>query len=66
VAPPTTTTVTTSVSATRIPANHGNPVNASYQQCRVCHETGVGEAPELPASHVGRGNETCQGCHQPT
>ncbi|MFQ6057299.1 MAG: cytochrome c3 family protein [Anaerolineae bacterium] len=33
--------------------------------CRMCHETGVGGAPQFPADHADRTNDTCQGCHQP-
>ncbi len=32
--------------------------------CLACHATGVGGAPKTPASHAGRTNETCKGCHQ--
>jgi hypothetical protein len=31
--------------------------------CRLCHETGVGEATQFPADHVGRVNEVCTVCH---
>jgi len=31
--------------------------------CRLCHETGVGEAPQFPADHIDRANEVCQVCH---
>jgi cytochrome c553 len=38
--------------------------------CRRCHETGVGGAPQFPADHVDRANEVCLVCHaaaaQPT
>jgi hypothetical protein len=33
--------------------------------CLMCHETGVGGAPQYPAEHAGRTNETCTGCHEP-
>lgn len=33
--------------------------------CLACHATGVGGAPKTPASHAGRTNDTCKGCHQP-
>ena len=32
--------------------------------CLVCHETGVGEAPKIPADHSGRSNDTCLACHK--
>lgn len=31
--------------------------------CRLCHETGVGDAPEFPDDHADRGNEVCLVCH---
>lgn len=31
--------------------------------CRLCHETGVGEAPQFPADHTDRANEVCRVCH---
>ncbi len=31
--------------------------------CRLCHETGVGEAPQFPADHADRTNEVCVVCH---
>ena len=31
--------------------------------CLVCHETGVGGAPQVPADHAGRTNDLCQNCH---
>lgn len=34
-------------------------------QCLTCHQTGVGGAPKVPATHAGRTNDTCKGCHQP-
>ena len=33
--------------------------------CLACHQTGVGGAPKVPASHAGRTVDTCKGCHQP-
>jgi len=33
--------------------------------CLACHQTGIGGAPKVPASHAGHTNETCRGCHQP-
>jgi predicted CXXCH cytochrome family protein len=32
--------------------------------CLACHQTGVGGAPKLLASHAGRTNDMCQGCHK--
>ncbi len=34
------------------------------ENCLACHATGVGGAPKTPASHAGRTNDMCQGCHQ--
>lgn len=34
-------------------------------QCLECHQTGVGGATKVPASHAGRTNEMCRTCHQP-
>ena len=38
--------------------------------CRLCHETGAGGAPQFPPDHVDRANEVCLVCHaagpQPT
>jgi hypothetical protein len=34
-------------------------------QCLSCHQTGVGGAPKVPASHAGRTNDQCKTCHQP-
>lgn len=31
--------------------------------CRLCHETGVGDAPQFPPDHADRANEVCQVCH---
>jgi cytochrome c553 len=31
--------------------------------CRLCHETGVGGAPQFPPDHVDRANEVCLVCH---
>ena len=33
--------------------------------CLACHQTGVGGAPKVPASHAGRTSDMCRGCHQP-
>lgn len=35
------------------------------ENCLACHQTGVGGATKVPASHAGRTIETCRGCHQP-
>lgn len=34
------------------------------ENCLACHQAGVGGANKVPASHAGRTNETCRGCHQ--
>ncbi|MDE3091042.1 MAG: ammonia-forming cytochrome c nitrite reductase subunit c552, partial [Chloroflexota bacterium] len=34
-------------------------------QCLVCHQTGGGGAPKVPADHAGRTNDQCRTCHQP-
>ncbi|MBI2847572.1 MAG: c-type cytochrome [Chloroflexi bacterium] len=31
--------------------------------CRVCHEKGVGGAPQFPASHITRPSDVCLTCH---
>jgi len=31
--------------------------------CRLCHETGVGDARQFPADHADRSNEVCEVCH---
>ncbi len=32
--------------------------------CRLCHESGLGDAPEFPGDHADYENEVCQVCHQ--
>jgi len=32
--------------------------------CLLCHQTGVADAPRIPADHSGRTNAICQTCHQ--
>ncbi len=32
--------------------------------CLACHQTGVGEASQVPADHSGRGNDVCLSCHK--
>ena len=32
--------------------------------CNLCHATGVGGSPKMPADHTGRTNEMCSQCHQ--
>lgn len=31
--------------------------------CLACHQTGIGEASQIPADHNGRGNDVCLSCH---
>ena len=33
--------------------------------CLMCHRTGVGKAPAVPANHVGRTIAMCRTCHKP-
>ncbi|MBI4180795.1 MAG: cytochrome c [Chloroflexi bacterium] len=33
--------------------------------CRLCHATGIGGAPQFPANHSLRPSDVCQACHQP-
>ena len=32
--------------------------------CLACHQTGIGEASQIPADHSGRGNDACLSCHK--
>lgn len=34
-------------------------------ECRVCHEAGLGGAPQFPASHAERPSDVCLTCHVP-
>lgn len=37
---------------------------AGKENCLMCHTAGAMEpVPDVPASHAGRGNETCGWCH---
>lgn len=72
-APTTPPATTTPVPTTPTPPpaeTPGAPPSIAHSlkdraNCLVCHETGAAGAPQYPADHVGRGNETCQGCHVP-
>jgi len=33
--------------------------------CLMCHKTGIGDAPAVPADHAGRTSDICQTCHKP-
>jgi len=52
-----------------MPSQVPHPIEGR-DDCRLCHETGVGGAPQFPADHVDRANEVCLVCHaaasQPT
>jgi hypothetical protein len=54
--PPATTTA---VSAPLIPHSLEGRDN-----CLACHQTGVGDAPAVPADHAGRTNDICLTCHK--
>ncbi len=38
----------------------------NYRACLLCHETGLAQAPQIPADHEGRTNVICQDCHLPS
>ncbi|MGE5141052.1 MAG: cytochrome c3 family protein [Rudaea sp.] len=46
------------------PPNIPHPLEGR-DNCLACHQTGVGGAPKVPASHAGRTVDTCRTCHQP-
>jgi cytochrome c5 len=52
-----------------MPSQVTHPIEGR-EDCRLCHETGVGGAPQFPADHIDRANEVCLVCHaaasQPT
>ncbi|MBI4304199.1 MAG: c-type cytochrome [Chloroflexi bacterium] len=33
--------------------------------CLLCHEKGIGGAPQYPSSHIGRPSDVCLTCHAP-
>jgi hypothetical protein len=35
----------------------------SFDNCRMCHEYGVGNAPKFTANHAVRTNGQCRFCH---
>lgn len=37
---------------------------AGYENCLVCHETGIAGSVAVPADHAGRTNDTCTACHE--
>jgi cytochrome c5 len=45
-----------------LPSQVPHPVE-NRTDCRLCHETGVGGAPQFPTDHVDRANEVCLICH---
>jgi mono/diheme cytochrome c family protein len=45
-----------------MPSQVTHPVEGR-DDCRLCHETGVGGAPQFPADHIDRANEVCLVCH---
>ncbi|MBI2868699.1 MAG: c-type cytochrome [Chloroflexi bacterium] len=45
-----------------VPPNIPHPLEGR-SDCLLCHETGVGGAPQYPASHQGRPSDVCQTCH---
>lgn len=45
-----------------MPSQVSHPIEGR-EDCRLCHETGVGGAPQFPADHVDRANEVCPVCH---
>lgn len=60
--PPTPTPLPAETPAAPSPIAHSVK---DRTECLVCHETGAAGAPQYPADHAGRGNETCEGCHVP-
>ncbi len=59
-----------STGATPAPTLAGTPPSIPHtlegrDQCLTCHQTGVGGAPKVAASHAGRTNDQCRTCHQP-
>jgi mono/diheme cytochrome c family protein len=52
-----------------MPSQVPHPIEGR-EDCRLCHETGTGGAPQFPPDHVDRANEVCSVCHaaasQPT
>ena len=45
-----------------MPSQVPHPVEGR-EDCRLCHETGAGGAPQFPPDHVDRANEVCLVCH---
>jgi len=45
-----------------MPSQVTHPIEGR-DDCRLCHETGVGGATQFPADHVDRANEVCLVCH---
>jgi hypothetical protein len=45
-----------------MPSQVPHPIEGR-EDCRLCHETGVGGATQFPADHVDRSNEVCLVCH---
>ena len=60
---PTTPTPTVPPSA-RMPAKIPHTLEGR-DNCLMCHRTGVGKAPAVPASHAERTIDMCRTCHQP-
>jgi hypothetical protein len=54
-------TTSTSASIHNIPVDHGNPVDATHQNCAMCHNGAIAPFPE---DHAGRANDTCGLCHK--
>jgi len=48
-----------------MPSQVPHPIEGR-EDCRLCHEAGVGGASQFPADHVDRSNEVCLVCHAAT
>ncbi|MBI4282984.1 MAG: c-type cytochrome [Chloroflexi bacterium] len=49
--------------ATTIPPTIPHPLEGRAD-CRLCHEKGIGGAPQFPANHSERPSDVCQTCHR--
>ncbi len=49
--------------ATIVPPQIPHPLEGRAD-CRLCHEAGIGGAPQFPADHSRRPSDVCLACHQ--